>query len=144
MSIPSNFDSSCDEQPLAGGGRRHRRPATDIRVLWLLRMLVPMKGFAWLLHHEEFYANDSVAEMVGLPGSITKADVPARRLALRNAWAAAEARAGEFRHRQPFARNLEKLSRLFGLDGVERQLLALALTAGFDPVFESILSDIPF
>lgn len=131
-----------DARPLTTPPGRRRR-TSDIRVLWLLRMLVPLRGFTWLLQHEELYANDSVAGLVGLPDSITKADIPARRRALRDAWAAAEARVPEFRHRQPFARNLEKLSQLFGLDRVQRQVLALALTAGFDPVIESVLSDIP-
>jgi SpoVK/Ycf46/Vps4 family AAA+-type ATPase len=106
-------------------------------------MLVPLGGSTWLLQHEEFYASDQVAQLVGLPDSITKAEVPARHRALRDAWVEAEARAAEYRHRQPFARNLEKLSQLFGLDRSQRQVLALALTAGFDQVIEPILADIP-
>lgn len=143
MSVASATTPAANVSVPTTSSKGHRRSSTDIRVLWLLRMLVPMRGFTWLLQHEDFYASEQVADLVGLPGSLTKADMPARRLALRDAWAAAEARAGEFRHRQPFARNLEKLSQLFGLDRVQRQMLALALTAGFDPVIESVLPDIP-
>lgn len=143
MSVPSDTIPAANILVPTAYSKGRRRPSTDIRVLWLLRMLVPMRGFTWLLQHEDFYASEQVAELVGLPGSLSKSDMPARRLALRDAWAAAEARAGEFRHRQPFARNLEKLSQLFGLDRVQRQMLALALTAGFDPVIESVLPDIP-
>lgn len=123
--------------------KRRRCQSRDIRVLWLLRMLVPLKGHQWLLQYDDFYGCDRVAELVGLPPTVTKAEHSDRRAALHKAWKEAESRAGHFRLRQPFARNLDKISALFGFSPVEKQVLSLAFTAAFDPVIEPIISEIP-
>lgn len=132
-----------DASPSLELTRKGRRPSNDLRVLWLLRMLVPLKGFTWLLQHEDMYACDRAAAMLGLPSTVTKAEIPARKAALRQAWLDAEARAGDFRLRQPLARNLEKISRLFGFDRVESQVLGFVLTAAFDPAIEAAINEIP-
>lgn len=139
----SNPSDEVVEDATTGNGRVRKprtRPTNDIRYLWALRILVPLRGHVWLFEDEEVYACDQVAQLVGLPHSVSKADLPARLALLREAWRNAEGRAGQFRLHEPFASNLNNLCRFFGFNGVERQVLGLALMASFDPIFDSMVS----
>lgn len=120
---------------------RPLRLSRDIRQLWALRALVPLKGWKWLLDDADVYASDNVAKLVGLPPLLdTSADPPVseRRKHLIRSWRRAEARASMYKLPGPAGPNLESLGRLLGLNLVEREVLGLAIGFAFDAVLKEI------
>lgn len=120
---------------------RPLRLSHDIRELWALRALVPLKGWKWLLEEPEIYASDGLAKLVGLPPLIDPEIDPTlreRRQHLVRSWRRAEANAARFRLPNPFGRNMEALGRLLGLNSVDRQILALSICIAFDALLTDI------
>ncbi|TXK61007.1 ATP-binding protein [Alkalisalibacterium limincola] len=117
------------------------RLSNDIRQLWTLRALVPLKGWKWLLDDADVYASDAVARLAGLPPLVDSHIDPTiaeRREHLVRSWRRAEAKAQRYLLRRPFDRNMNALRSLLGLNAVESQVLALAITAAFDPPFSDL------
>lgn len=114
---------------------------SDVRQLWALRALVPLRGWKWLLEEREIYASESLAKLVGLP-ALSDPDVDPslseRRQHLIRSWRRAEAVARRYQLRHPFGTNMEALRGLLGLSATEAQILGFVICMAFDPVLNEI------
>lgn len=120
---------------------RSLRLSRDIRQLWVLRALVPLKGWKWLLEDGDIYASDSVARLVGLPPlTDTELDPPLRerRKHLVRSWRRAEAQAASYKLPNPLGPNMASLGRLLGFTQLEREILAIVISIAFDPLMKEI------
>lgn len=107
--------------------------------LWMLRILVPMRGHRKFIRGGDFVHDDlacalGFGEMVEDPGAF---DPDTARAALRTMHGQAEARASRMRLPAVMARNLAQLQRALGLSPVECRILSFAVLLHTQPLLDN-------